>query len=60
MFRFYCQNTSFVFMDGFSFYVKLRCNMKITDWGKFTLYYLMSVNEGSMPILVTLSSKVMV
>ena len=33
--------------------------MKITNWRKFALSYLMPVNKESLPILVTLSSEVM-
>lgn len=33
-------------------YINLRCNMKITDWEKFTLYYLMSMNKWSLSILI--------
>ena len=64
MLCFYLPNTFFfffVFLGAFSIYTlhQMRCNMKITNWRKFALSYLMPVNKESLPILVTLSSEVM-
>ena len=64
MLCFYLPNTFFliVFLDAFSFYTlhQVRCNMKITNWRKFALSYLMLMNKGSLHIFVTLFGEVMV